>query len=126
MNRNNTQHDEEQIKQEDLGDLESEEPKHIARDRFINRMDKMRKLRHIGDLSGKMRAETIADLINKSVHYQTVTEGIYDEENKVLVIPNIGADAVKPAHVLENMNVENWNGVQSVGERNDHIFIFFW
>jgi hypothetical protein len=126
MNGNNTHDDTAQIRKEELNEFESEDPNHIRRDKFTERMEEASKLSYIGRFSGKMQAKTLADVISKTVHYHTVTEGEYNADERVLVLGNYAADAVKPAHVIEAMNVPNWRGVESVGQKDGEIFIFFW
>jgi hypothetical protein len=110
----------EPIDREESTELEELDPQppsaeYIRRDDFRERMDAVRSIGEISKLTSKLKSDTIADIIAQAIHQQTAQNADYDADYRRLEVTNAGADAVRPAHVVEALNVEHWARVAEVG-----------
>jgi hypothetical protein len=127
----------EPIDREESTELEELDPQppsreYIRRDDFRERMDEVRAISNISKLASKLKSDTIADIISQAIHQQTAQNVDYNADYRRLEVTNMGADAVRPAHVVEALSVENWAGVMEAGriekqdDRTDEIVIKLW
>jgi hypothetical protein len=131
MTQNNEPIDQEQSEQ--IEELNPTPPsaEYIRRDDFRERMDAVRSIGEISKLASKLKSDTIADIISQAIHQQTAQNVDYDADYRRIEVTNTGADAVRPAHVVDALNVEHWARVAEVGriekqDDYDEIVIKLW
>jgi hypothetical protein len=116
----------------ELEDVQANAPKQMTKD-IEQRMNAVRGLRKVGRLSNKMSTDTVAELIQEIISEETKQGSEYDTEARKITVMNYADDVVKPSHVVDALDLENWTGVAKVGRKTydsiedaDEIVIKLW